>query len=355
MNVTNIKLKTPSGVESDIYCGEDCFSLVKQKLSGHKNFLLTDSNVYSIYKELINDVFAETPVFVLTAGEENKNFDSLRRILDAMIKAELHRNSYLFALGGGVIGDIGGLAVSLYMRGIHCVQIPTTLLSQVDSSVGGKTAVDVDKVKNVVGAFYQPELVIADPVFLNTLPEREIKCGLGEIIKHGALNGDIFDELYENKDNLFDLKFLAEIIPDNIRHKAKVVEIDEKEKGLRKSLNAGHTTGHALELFFADASHGEFVLKGMYYEIMLAEEKGICDREYVAKLKELIIKVLGEIPRLKDMQKAAYLAKMDKKNVNSDNVTMIVPVSKGKYTELTIGYSEYEDFLKRVSCDEKGE
>lgn len=256
MSITNIKLKTPSGVESDIYCGEGCLSAVKQKLSGHKNFVLTDSNVYSIYKDFINEVFAGVPLFVLPAGEENKNFGSLRLILDAMIDAELHRNSYLFALGGGVIGDIGGLAAALYMRGIHCVQIPTTLLSQVDSSVGGKTAVDVGKVKNVVGAFYQPELVLADPVFLKTLPEREIKCGLGEIIKHGALDKDIFDKIYENRDNLFDLKFLADIIPDNIRHKAIVVEIDEKEKNLRKSLNMGHTTGHALELFFSDASHG---------------------------------------------------------------------------------------------------
>lgn len=349
---TYIKLVTPSGVVSDIYCGEGTFEkYVKEKLIGHENFLLTDSNVYRIYGELIEKTFSDMPFFVLEAGEQSKNFDGLKAILDKMIEAGLHRNSYLFALGGGVIGDIGGLAASLYMRGIHCVQIPTTLLSQVDSSVGGKTAVDVGKVKNVVGAFYQPETVIADPLFFKTLPLREIRCGLGEIVKHGGLNGLLFDRLYENKEKLFDLSFIASVVPDNIRHKANVVEIDEKEKGLRKSLNMGHTTGHAIELFYGDRSHGECVLVGLYIETLFAESKGLCDRAYTAKLKELIREVLGEIPPLKDAAKAAYLAKMDKKNTSSDRITMTVPCRRNEYRELTVPYEEYEAFLRK--CGEE--
>src|SRR5699024_10094782 len=133
-----------------------------------------------------------------------------------------HRNACLVCLGGGVVGDIGGLAASLYMRGIACIQVPTTLLSQVDSSVGGKTAVDFMGVKNLVGAFFQPKQVFADPAFFATLPPREIRCGLGEIVKHGALDGDIYDTLQANRDRLFDLTFLAEIVPTNIAFKARV-------------------------------------------------------------------------------------------------------------------------------------
>ena len=337
-----VNIHTPT-VDSVIYCESGCFkNLAKNYLAGHKNFVLTDSNVYALYQADILEVFGEnTPVYVLPAGEESKNYQNLFKILQSMIDAELHRNSYLFALGGGVVGDIGGLAASLYMRGIHCVQIPTTLLSQVDSSVGGKTAVDMGKVKNVVGAFYQPEAVLVDPTFLKTLPEREIRCGLGEIVKYGGLNGKILDSLTENREKLFDLDYLGEIIPSCIEHKARVVEQDEKESGLRKTLNMGHTTGHALELCYGNLSHGEFVLVGMYYELEIALAEGLVKEDYKNLLQGLITQVMGGMPKYKNVERAVEYAKLDKKNSSSDVVSMVVPTAYNACEELKLPYEKY--------------
>ena len=254
-----ILLKTPS-MQGVITVGEGALeSRLPALLKGQKNFVVTDSNVAVLYAEQIKAWFGDTPVFVLPAGEGSKTFVMLGQILEAMVRAGLHRTSRVFALGGGVVGDIAGFAAATYMRGISCVQIPTTLLAQVDSSVGGKTAVDLAGVKNIVGAFYQPQEVLVDPAFLDTLPQREIKCGLGEIVKYCALNGNIFDTVYENTEKLSDLNFLKTLVYDCIRHKADVVEADEKESGERKSLNVGHTTGHAIELTY-NFSHGESVL-----------------------------------------------------------------------------------------------
>ena len=345
-----VEIHTPSQ-DSVISCERGCFkSLTPQFLSGHKNFVLTDSNVYQLYQEDILSVFgANTPVYILPAGEESKNHENLFKILQVMIEAQLHRNSYLFALGGGVVGDIGGLAASLYMRGIHCVQVPTTLLAQVDSSVGGKTAVDMGKVKNVVGAFYQPEAVLVDSNFLKTLPEREIRCGLGEIIKYGGLNGKILDNLLANGDRLFDLSYLAAVTPDCIEHKADVVRKDERESGLRKSLNMGHTTAHALELYYGDFSHGEFVLIGMYYEIKIALAEGLIAPDYAEKLNGLILKVMGKIPVYKDVTKAVEYAKLDKKNAASDVVSMIVPTAYNEYKELKIPFEKYLAYMQKFA------
>jgi 3-dehydroquinate synthase len=162
----------------EIYIGEDVVDTRLPLLTKtQKNFVVTDSNVYALYSDFFKKYFPNTELFVLPAGEENKTFQSLNAILLKMAEAGLHRTSRLFAVGGGVVGDIAGLAAALFMRGISCVQIPTTLLSQVDSSVGGKTAVDLGGVKHVIGAFYQPCEVLVDPCFLRTLPPREIKCG----------------------------------------------------------------------------------------------------------------------------------------------------------------------------------
>lgn len=345
-----IEIHTPSQ-DSEIVCAEGCFQTSTPAfLSGHANFVLTDDNVYRIYEADILSVFGKnTPVYVFSAGEASKNHENLFKILQAMIDAGLHRNSYLFAVGGGVAGDIGGLAASLYMRGIHCIQVPTTLLAQVDSSVGGKTAVDMGKVKNVVGAFYQPEKVLVDNRFLATLPVREIRCGLGEIIKYGALNGKILDKLIAHENELFSLSFLAEITPDCIEHKANVVRKDERETGLRKSLNMGHTTAHALELYYGDMSHGEFVLVGMYYEIKIAVAEGLLDESYAHTLDKLILRVLGTVPSYSDVERAAEYAKLDKKNSDSAAVSMIVPKAYNEYAELKLPYEKYVAYMRKFA------
>ncbi|MBQ7924464.1 MAG: 3-dehydroquinate synthase [Clostridia bacterium] len=345
-----IILQTPT-MTGKIYVGEDAIkNRLPALLQGQKNFVLTDTNVYALYPDFFKEYFDGTEIFVLAAGEENKNFQSLQSILESMSKAGLLRTSRLFAVGGGVIGDIGGLAAALYMRGISCVQIPTTLLAQVDSSVGGKTAVDLGGVKNIVGAFYQPCEVLVNPAFLQTLPQREIKCGIGEIVKYAALNGEIFDALCK-QDTLDEPQFLTSLIEKCIRHKAQVVQADEKESGERRSLNVGHTTGHAIELS-TGLSHGEGVLYGMFMETQTAMEKGVCEKEYGEKLQQIVRKALAltpmSAPDFSGIAKDAEKAKSDKKNTGNNQITMSVAKAKGVWTTLSLPFEKYVQALENA-------
>lgn len=320
-------------------------------LQGQQSFVVTDSNVYALYQGWFKTWFDGVEIFVLDAGEVNKNFQSLYRILEQMTGAGLRRNARLFAVGGGVVGDIGGLAAALYMRGISCVQIPTTLLSQVDSSVGGKTAVDLGGVKNVVGAFYQPMEVLVDPTFLQTLPAREIKCGLGEIVKYAALNGDIFDVL-QGQNEYLSVSFLTSLITACIQHKARVVELDEKETGERKSLNVGHTTGHAIELS-SGLSHGECVLLGTWLETWLAMEQGVCKKAYGEQLLSIVERALKVAPKTEyDFSLIALhaeKAKLDKKNIEDGKVYLSVAKDKNQWTGLSMSFTAYRDGLAQAA------
>lgn len=343
----DIILKTKT-VNSIIHCGRGAFEKYAPALSEGQTFIVTDSNVAELYKDLIARTFCGAPVFVLPAGEKSKNFKNLIKILEEMMRAGMRRNCRVVAFGGGVVGDIGGLAASLYMRGVRLVQIPTTLLAQVDSSVGGKTAVDHMGVKNVIGAFYQPQEVICDPRFFATLPKREIRCGLGEVIKYGALDKDIYGLLIKNENKLSDGKFLEKIVEPCIRHKVKVVQADERDEGgARKSLNMGHTTGHALELFYGRKSHGEYVLIGMYYELKIALKRGICGGQYAENLEKLI-KSTVKIPAFEDISAAAFNAVHDKKNVD-ENISVIVPRAEGEYAEIRLPVKEYAACLDGFS------
>ncbi len=347
-----IRLKTPT-MTGEIHVGTDVIETCLPALTaGQKNFVVTDSNVYALYKGWFTQYFDGAETFVLPAGEENKTFQSLYAILEKMAAAGLHRNSRLFAVGGGVVGDIGGLAAALYMRGISCVQIPTTLLAQVDSSVGGKTAVDLGGVKNIVGAFYQPCEVLVDPTFLKTLPPREIKCGVGEIVKYAALSGEIFDILEKNTDKLTDLTFLTELIVACIQHKANVVQADEKESGERRSLNVGHTTGHAIELT-SGLSHGESVLYGMLFETRMAVSAGECEKEYGQRLIALTEKAIGIVPLssvdFSDIGTNAENARADKKNSDDGKIKMAVAKEKGEWTIFALDFEEYRDALIKAA------
>jgi len=343
-----IQLNTPS-MQGLITIGE---GVIEERLGallqGQKNFLVTDSNVAAIYADKIKIWFGDTPTFVMPAGEENKTFSTLGDILSAMVEAGIRRTGRVFALGGGVVGDIAGLAAATYMRGVSCVQIPTTLLSQIDSSVGGKTAVDHGGVKNVVGAFYQPQEVLIDPAFLDTLPQREVKCGLGEAVKYAALDSDIFDALYQNKHRFADLAFLKTLIYPCVAHKAKVVQADEKETGERKSLNVGHTTGHAIELVYR-LSHGESVLWGMKAETQIAVATGACEKSYGAQLQEIIASALSIAPTQKtafDADNFAYKAKADKKNDESGRINLSVAARKGAWVGVDLTFDDYLSRLK---------
>lgn len=338
---------------SKIYIGKDAIKTRLPALTnGVKCFVVTDSNVHALYGEFFAACFKDAEIFVLPAGEEHKNFASLQAILEKMSAAGLHRTSRLFAVGGGVIGDIGGLAASLYMRGISCVQIPTTLLAQVDSSVGGKTAIDLGGVKNVIGAFYQPQEVLVDPTFLKTLPAREMKCGLGEIVKYAALNGEIFDCIEKGFEEL------ETLIAVCIEHKAGVVERDEKETGERKSLNVGHTTGHAIELT-SGLSHGECVLYGTWLETDMAIKAGVCEKDYGDRLKAIVKRALKEEPvsalDLSNVKAFAEKAKSDKKNTDDHKIVMSVAKAKNEWRVWSLSFEEYVSALEKAVCDLKRE
>ncbi len=338
-------IETEEKTTSEIFVENGIFSAIEDKV----DFVFTDTNVYAIYKEKIEEKFPNVPVYAMPAGEENKTHETLFRLLGEMKKAELTRTGTLVCLGGGVAGDIGGLAAALYMRGISCIQVPTTLLSQVDSSVGGKTAIDFEGVKNMIGVFSQPKKVYVDGSFLKTLPAREIRCGLGEIVKHGALNGELFKILSENRSRLFDLDFLSEIVPKNIAIKADVVRSDANEKGLRKCLNLGHTTAHAFELCDKKLSHGEYVLLGILFEAEIAKRVlKEADKEYLNGLEELARLALGGVTKVCGASEVAPFARLDKKNRERGMITVTVPVSLGKYALLELPYEEYLQLLEEV-------
>jgi len=338
------------GGQSEIFCGEGAFQeQLPRFLRAHaKRFVFTDSNVSAIYGDLIKRTTGADGLFVMEAGEEHKTERTLFALLSAMAEAGLHRTDCLIAVGGGVVGDVGGLAAALYMRGIACYQVPTTLLAQVDSSVGGKTAIDFHGVKNLVGVFSQAKAVFADPLFLDTLSPREVRCGLGEIVKHGALNGALFDRLFAHQNGLTDLETLKSLVFDNIQFKASVVAQDEKESGVRKSLNLGHTTAHAVELALKTLSHGECVLIGMIFEAKLALLHTECDEGYLNELIALCKAALGGAWKLPSFEETARNALLDKKNTEAGSVVVTAPVKKGKYCLLSLPFETYLNETEQI-------
>lgn len=336
---------------SIIHCGPGSFEKYAPALAEKKPYIITDKNVFGLYRRLLWETFGnDAPIKILPAGESAKTLRYFTEIIGDMADCGVTRDSTVIAFGGGVVGDIAGLAAALYMRGVKLVQIPTTLLAQVDSSVGGKTAVDFKKIKNLIGTFYQPEEVIIDGEFLRTLPAREIRCGLGEIIKYGALNREIYQKLVENSSNLQNFGFLEDITVNCIRHKADIVSRDERDlSGLRKTLNLGHTTGHAFELSYGRKSHGEFVLIGMYYEIYIAEKLGLGDLAYLDELKLLIKSIIKKIPSFENAGKAAETARYDKKNSSDKAISLIVPVSEGKSQEVKLPLEEYVKLIEECA------
>lgn len=263
--------------------------------------LVYDSGIPKIWVNQVESQFSNLHSFCFEQGEASKNLKTLESLLEAMIKADLNRKSQVVALGGGVTGDMAGFAAACYMRGIDFYNLPTTVLSQVDSSVGGKTAVDLGNVKNIVGAFWQPKAVFIDPNVLETLDERQIAAGLAEALKMAiCFDKDLFQEFEQNQLNL------ETILYKSVDAKRRVVEKDEKEEGLRKVLNFGHTIGHAIEGSFENYEylHGECVGVGMLYFLP-------------SSLKERVIAIEErlKLPKINtfDKEKVKELLKHDKK------------------------------------------
>lgn len=256
-------------------------SYVKEVFTGKRILVVSDDHVFPLYgQELVDSLSADYVCshLVLPHGEETKNFQSLPLLYDAMLQAKFSRSDLVIALGGGVIGDLAGFAAASFLRGIKFIQIPTSLLAQVDSSVGGKVAVDLPQGKNLVGAFYQPSLVLIDPTVLATLPEHFIADGMGEVIKYGCIKDR---ELFEQLERAGSFEKLRETLPDIIYRcvdiKRRIVEQDQFDTGERMLLNFGHTLAHAIEQYYQykRESHGEAVSIGMYQLSQMAEKKGL--------------------------------------------------------------------------------
>lgn len=293
-------------------------------------YVLTDSNVARLYPFV-----TERRGYVVPAGEDSKRLEVLADISRDMLAKGCNRQTTMVTVGGGVVGDLGGFTAACYMRGIRWINIPTTLLAQVDSSVGGKTAVDLDGYKNVIGSFYLPEEVILANFWLQTLPPRELVCGEGEIFKTSLLDRSVYD-LYKPG------VVTPELIRACVAFKERVVAQDFKETGLRKVLNVGHTIGHALEKEDNHRlSHGAYVIMGIALESYLFRE--MIDSEFYKYMQSTAAALAPVIPFNAD--KIAAAARTDKKNADAD-VSVIVTVGLGEYREMRISPERLAEGLK---------
>lgn len=269
---------------------------VKNVYKGKKIFILTDENVNKYYGKKVVSALSEyfdVKLVSLKAGEETKNFNTLPMVYNELLDFNLTRSDLIITLGGGVIGDLGGFVASSYLRGIDFIQVPTSLLAQVDSSVGGKVAVDLERGKNLVGSFYHPKAVLIDPEVLNTLDNRFFIDGMAEVIKYGCIKDKMFFEfLYEMENNSDVIDNMERVIHKCCDIKRIVVESDEKDKGERMLLNFGHTLGHAIEQYYnyTKYTHGEAVAIGMYEITKISEAKGLTVKGTAERIKEILIK-----------------------------------------------------------------
>jgi 3-dehydroquinate synthase len=281
-----------------IYIGQDLLddaALLTKHIVGREVLIVTNTTVAPLYLARVaahlTDYRCET--VILPDGEQYKSLDVLNQIFDRLLETKYSRQVTLIALGGGVIGDMTGFAAACYQRGVPFIQIPTTLLSQVDSSVGGKTAVNHPMGKNMIGAFYQPQCVIADTNTLNTLADRELSSGLAEVIKYGLINDLAFFEwLEENIEGLLkrDSELLAYAVARSCQDKADLVAEDEQERGVRALLNLGHTFGHAVEtgMGYGNWLHGEGIAAGMVMAADLSQRMGWLTADDVARIIRLL-------------------------------------------------------------------
>lgn len=284
-----------------IYAGKDLLgkeNLFSENIKSKQVMIVSNTTVAPLYLGKVMQSLKKFDVasVILADGEQYKTLDAVNDIITALLEKRFSRNSCLVALGGGVVGDITGFAAACYQRGIDFIQIPTTLLAQVDSSVGGKTGVNHAAGKNMIGAFHQPRAVIADTSVLVTLNDREVSAGLAEVVKYGLIrDARFFDWIEDNIDSLVnrDSKALAYIIEQSCRNKADIVAEDERESGLRALLNLGHTFGHAIEtgLGYGTWLHGEAIALGMLMAADLSHRMGWIDSEVCDRIESMLLKL----------------------------------------------------------------
>lgn len=319
---------------------------IKKIYRGKKVFIITDDNVNKYYGERVSNNLIENNfevrVLSLKAGEETKNFNTLPTIYNELLDFNLTRSDLIVTLGGGVIGDIGGFAASTYLRGVEFVQIPTSLLAQVDSSVGGKVAVDLERGKNLVGSFYHPKCVLIDPEVLNTLEDRFFIDGMAEVIKYGCIKDKEFFELLskmENKSQV--INKMEEVIHTCCDIKRRVVENDERDRGERMLLNFGHTLGHAIEQYYnySKYTHGEGVAIGMYTITKYSEEKGLTKKGTAERIKNILVKYKLPYKMNIDIEEILDAINLDKKNLGSSlNLIVLKEIGQSEIYKTTSNF-----------------
>ena len=319
---------------------------IKKVFKGKKIFILSDKNVASYYGDKVKECLIKegynVRLMALEPGEETKSFNTLPSVYNELLDFKLTRSDLIITLGGGVIGDLGGFVASAFLRGVAFVQMPTSLLAQVDSSVGGKVAVDLEKGKNLVGSFYHPKLVLIDPNVLKTLSDRFFKDGMAEVIKYGCIKDrEFFYFLKDLKTKEEVMNNIEKIIHTCCDIKRCVVENDEKDTGERMLLNFGHTLGHAVETYYnySKFTHGEAVAIGMYEISKIAEAKGLTESGVAEDIKEILIQygLPYEAP-IKESSDILDTISLDKKNI--DNVLKVVLIK-------TMG----EAYLEKTTVD----
>ncbi|HWQ78375.1 MAG TPA: 3-dehydroquinate synthase [Anaerovoracaceae bacterium] len=313
--------------------------------------VITDSNVAGLYLDYLEKKLAglDLPVFhhIIPAGEEYKNMETVSRIYDTLAEYQCGRDDMIIALGGGVTGDIAGFAAATFLRGVrHLVQIPTTLLAQVDSSIGGKTGVDLPQGKNLMGAFRQPDLVLIDTQVLDTLPERVIKAGMAEVIKYGCIwDPEILDMVSGGSVN----NRLEELIERCVGIKIKVVEEDETEEGLRRILNFGHTIGHGIEKLgnYKELSHGEAVSIGMVAAAKMGESMGITRAGCYSRLK-VILQSFALPTETAYKMEDVYEAALSDKKMQGGSIHFVLIEEFGKALVKKIPAAELKQLMKAL-------
>ena len=341
-----------------IYIGSNLLSsksLLSDHIQGKQVMIVTNTTIAPLYLEKLKDALSDFNVesVVLPDGEEFKTLETLNKVFDALLKAKFDRSSTLVALGGGVVGDITGYAAASYQRGVNFIQVPTSLLSQVDSSVGGKTGVNHELGKNMIGAFYQPKAVIIDVDTLDTLSDQEYSAGMAEVIKYGLLgNADFFSMLETNIESIMarNKDLIIEIIFNSCKDKASIVALDEFERGKRALLNLGHTFGHGIENAFGYGNylHGEAVSIGMVMAAKLSMDEGYLSYEDAIRVESILSKANLPIAIKKSIGSETLIEAMslDKKSIDGKIRLVLLKALGDSY--LTDSYSK-ENFNKVVN------
>jgi 3-dehydroquinate synthase len=322
-----------------------------------RRFIVASQTVWRLHADRLQNVTAEEPILI-PDGERYKQLATVGRIYDALIRAGADRMSTIIAVGGGVTGDIAGFAAATFLRGVPVVQVPTTLLAQVDSSVGGKVGVNHALGKNLIGAFHPPAAVVIDPELLATLPRREFRAGLYEVVKYGVIaSRPLFEQTSRDLKALFarEAHALLPVIAESCRIKASIVEQDEHETGLRRTLNFGHTAGHALEAVtkYRRFRHGEAVAYGMLAAAALATKRGVFPEADRAALEAHLVQ-MGPLPPVADLSAGEVVeaTRRDKK-VLAGRLHFVLPTSIGATTTVTdVAPQELRDALIGIGLKE---